>query len=169
MEGRVPPRPLISGRPSGRRKTQPCKPSISGRRLLPPGQYLHSLLCTTATGLCIRHESCTHRRPQRRMKNGAALIRHEIHASNARRLAFGHTGNRGTDRRRHAARTTPFSTLHIELHPHCAATAPIEPRPSAPGILFTAVEPGNQTRGIPSTTAHFLYVGIELVNQRGHR
>src|SRR5690606_38125961 len=43
------------------------------------------------------------------------------------------------------------------------------PRFSGARILFPAIEPGNQAGGIPTSAAHLLNVGIELVDQRSHR
>src|SRR5690606_26797110 len=67
-----------------------------------------------ATHLGIGHEPGTHSGALGLAEQGAALVGGQMDTGHACRFALRHAGNRGSDRGRHAAGATTFSTLHIE-------------------------------------------------------
>ena len=75
-------------------------------------QVPHRVFLPVSTHLHRRHQLQAHCRPARQSKDPAAIRVIELDAAHTGRLASGHAGNRGADRRRRATGATAGTAVH---------------------------------------------------------
>jgi len=97
------------------------------RCALQGAQVRHRVATTPAAHRGRRAQRCANLRAPRVVEDLAAMVRSQLYATNARRLAIGHPRNRRRNRRRDAARAATAAAVHQRF----VAGAPAAARSSA--------------------------------------